>query len=91
MEYAKEDMERATLEYVDKTCKDIAQARRMYEIQGGDLEKFDEHLNESCTKWAEHYAGMSAIKLALEGIMEIAAAGHGEELMKDLMEKIGDK
>lgn len=89
MKKTTEEMKRATFRFIDDTCKDIAQARRMSEIEGIDVEEFDVHLNECCTKWAEYYRNMSPIKLALDGIKDIIAAGHGEDLMNDLIEKIG--
>ena len=86
---SKEEMKAATFKMVDRTCKDIAQARRMAEIEGLDVEEFDAHLNECCTKWADYYKDMSELKLALEGPIEIVAAGHGEDLIESLSDKLG--
>ena len=85
-----EEMKRETFRFIDNSCKDIAQARRMSEIEGIDLEEFDKHLNECCTKWAKHYEDMDPTILLLEGLHEIFEAGKGREFMEDLMKKIGE-
>ena len=90
MKKTKEEMKRATFRFIDNTCKDIAQARRMSEIEGIDVEEFDKHLNERCTFWAEHYKDMDPIRLMFEGLSEIFEAGRGREFMDDLMKKIGE-
>lgn len=89
-EKSMEEMKREHFKFVDKCCKDIAQSRRMAEIEGIDMDEFDKHLNECCAKWAEHYADMNPLTLALEGIGEIFAAGEGENFIRDLKAKMGD-
>lgn len=79
-----------TFEFIDHSCKDIAQARRMSEIEGIDVEEFDKHLNECCTKWAKHYEDMDPIRLMFEGLNDIFAAGQGQDFMEDLMKKLGE-
>ena len=85
-----EEMKSETFRFIDNCCKDIAQARRMSEIEGIDVEEFDKHLNECCTFWAEHYKNMNPTRLLFEGLNEIFEAGKGREFMDDLMKKIGE-
>lgn len=84
-----DEMKAETFRVIDNYCKDIAQARRMSEIEGIDVEEFDKHLNECCKFWAKHYKDMNPTRLLLEGLNEIFEAGQGREFMDDLMKKIG--
>lgn len=87
-----EELKTTTFKNIDMYCKDIAQARRISEIEGIDVEEFDEYLNACCTKWAEYYQNMSPAKLALDAIREIITAGDGEDFMNSLINDIwGDE
>lgn len=90
MAKALEEMKSETFRFVDNSCKGIAQARRMSEIEGINVEEFDKHLNERCTFWAEHYRDMNPTRLLLEGLAEIFEAGKGRDFMEDLMKKMGE-
>ena len=89
MNKSAEEKKKMTFELIDKFCKDIAQLRRMSEIEGVDAEEFDEYLNACCTKWAEYYKDMNPVKLALDAIKDIIVNGDGEDFMNSLIKKIG--
>ena len=86
---SKEELKAGAFEQIDTLCKGIAQTRRMSEIEGINVEEFDNHLNECCTKWAKHYNDMDPIELALEGIKEIVEAGMGDKLIEDILKGMG--
>lgn len=69
---------------VDKPIEVIAHVRRMAELEGADMEKFDEHLNELCEKKHEKFARMDDIELALYGLKMILDAGAGAKLAEAL-------
>lgn len=72
---------------IEKPIEIIAHVRRMAEIDGEDMEKFDEMLNDLCNKKHEMFAKMGSTALALYGLKVIFDAGEGEELFKDILGK----
>lgn len=69
---------------VDKPIEIIAHIRRMAELDGADMEKFDERLNELCAKKHEKFAKMGDVEIALYGLKMIFDAGAGEKLAEAL-------
>lgn len=84
-------MERLTLEdhikAIEKPIEVIAHVRRMAEVDGEDMEKFDARLNELCTEKHEMFASMDEMTLAIYGLKIILSAGRGEELFNDILGK----
>lgn len=84
-------MERLTLEdhikAIEKPIEVIAHVRRMAEVSGEDMEKFDEMLNDLCNEKHEMFAKMGDTALTLYGLKIILNAGRGEELLEDILGK----
>lgn len=84
-------MERLTLEdhirAIEHSVEIIAHVRRMAEVDGLDMEKFDEMLNDLCNKKHKMFEGMDDITLAFYGLKVIFDAGEGKELLKDMFGK----
>ena len=74
----------AICEATEKIIDHLAFMRRMAELEGCDMEAFDEKINEYCTKYHDMYANMGEAELAFKGMMDIIQAGHGEELMRGM-------
>lgn len=72
---------------IEKPIEVIAHVRRMAEVDGEDMEKFDARLNELCTEKHEMFEKMDEGGLALYGLKIILNAGEGEELLKDMFGK----
>lgn len=72
---------------IERPVEIIAHVRRMAEVDGEDMEKFDEMLNDLCNKKHEMFAKMGSTALALYGLKVIFDAGEGEELFKDVFGK----
>lgn len=72
---------------IERPVEIIAHVRRMAEVDGEDMEKFDEMLNDLCNKKHEMFAKMGSTALALYGLKVIFDAGEGEELLKDMLGK----
>lgn len=72
---------------IEKPIEIIAHVRRMAEVDGEDMEKFDEMLNDLCNKKHEMFAKMGSTELAFYGLKIILDAGKGEELFKDILGK----
>ena len=75
------------IEAIERPVEIIAHVRRMAEIDGEDMERFDEMLNDLCNKKHEMFAKMGSTALALYGLKVIFDAGEGEELFKDILGK----
>lgn len=75
------------IEAIERQVEIIAHVRRMAEVDGEDMEKFDEMLNDLCNKKHEMFAKMGSTALALYGLKVIFDAGEGEELFKDILGK----
>lgn len=75
------------IEAIERPVEIIAHVRRMAEVDGEDMEKFDEMLNDLCNKKHEMFAKMGSTALALYGLKVIFDAGEGEELFKDILGK----
>lgn len=69
---------------LEKPVEIIAHVRRMAELDGTDMEKFDEKLNELCEKKHEKFARMDDIEIALYGLKMIIDAGAGAKLAEAL-------
>lgn len=72
---------------IEKPIEIIAHVRRMAEVDGEDMEKFDAKLNELCDEKHEMFAKMNDAKLALYGLKMIFDAGEGEEFFRDILGK----
>ncbi len=72
---------------IERPIEIIAHVRRMAEVDGEDMERFDEMLNDLCSKKHEMFAEMGSTALALYGLKVIFDAGAGEELFKDIFGK----
>lgn len=72
---------------IEKPIEVIAHVRRMAEVSGEDMEKFDTRLNELCAEKHEMFAKMGDTALALYGLKIILNAGRGEELFEDILGK----
>lgn len=72
---------------IERPIEIIAHVRRMAEVDGEDMEKFDEMLNDLCSKKHEMFAKMGSAALAIYGLKVIFDAGEGEELFKDILGK----
>ena len=69
---------------LEKPVEIIAHVRRMAELDGADMGKFDEKLNELCGKKHEMFARMDDMELALYGLKMILDAGAGAKLAEAL-------
>ena len=69
---------------LEKPVEIIAHVRRMAELDGAYMEKFDEKLNELCGKKHEMFAKMGDVEIALYGLKMIFDAGAGEKLAEAL-------
>lgn len=69
---------------LEKPIEVIAHVRRMAELDGADMEKFDERLNELCAKKHEKFSEMDNIGIALYGLKMIFEAGAENKLMEAL-------
>lgn len=69
---------------LEKPVEIIAHIRRMAELDGADMEEFDERLNELCAKKHEMFAKMGDVEIALYGLKMIFDAGAGEKLAEAL-------
>lgn len=70
---------------IEKPIEVIAHVRRMAEVDGEDMDKFDARLNELCAEKHEMFASMDEVALALYGLKTILNAGKGKELFEDIM------
>ena len=71
---------------LEKPVEVIANVRRMAELGGEDMEKFDEKLNELCEKKHEMFAKMSDVEMLLYGLKVIFEVGAENKLMEALKE-----
>lgn len=69
---------------LEKPVEIIAHVRRMAELDGADMKKFDERLNELCEKKHEMFAKMGDVEIALYGLKMIFDAGAGGKLAEAL-------
>lgn len=69
---------------LEKPVEIIAHVRRMAELDGANMEKFDEKLNELCGKKHEMFTKMGDVEIALYGLKMIFDAGAGEKLAEAL-------
>lgn len=74
------------LRAIEKPVEMIAHVRRMAELGGEDMEKFDKKLNELCESYHEKFAKMDDFEIALYGLKVIIEAGHGKDFVDKLME-----
>ena len=72
---------------IEKPIEIIAHVRRMAEVDGEDMEKFDAMLNDLCNKKHEMFAKMGSTALTLYSLKIILDAGESEELFKDILGK----
>ena len=71
---------------LEKPVEIIAHVRRMAELGGEDMEKFDEKLNELCEKKHKMFAKMEDAEIALYGLKMIFEAGAENKLLEALKE-----
>ena len=72
---------------IEKPIEIIAHVRRMAEVDGEDMEKFDAMLNDLCNKKHEMFAKMGSTALTLYSLKIILDAGEGEALFNDVFGK----
>lgn len=68
----------------------IAFIRKMAEVDGHDMDKFDDEINKLCDKYHSKYAGMNEMQVALHGLAELLRSGHGDDIIDRLGEVFED-
>lgn len=72
---------------IERPIEIIAHVRRMAEVDGEDMEKFDARLNELCAEKHKMFEKMDETALAFYGLKIIFDAGKGEDFFKDAFGK----
>lgn len=69
---------------LEEAIDHIAYIRRMAEVDGHDMDKFDAEMNRLCDASHEKYAKMDRLQLMLHGLAEILKSDNSDEVIEKL-------